>query len=286
MGTSNSLSLSFAARARRIVSTNPEWLSFFFLHASFGIGYVIVFQLTRIETLSDSIAGALINVIPLIGINFAAIKLLQNYVLGKPTWRHAVVHPILGAAYSFVWYFCVLVGRGVKADWLEQGFSIRPFGWVGGTWQLYQGLALYGIAALFAYALYFYRRATFAESALSKTNTPDRSNLIKTNNLVVKSEGEFISLDWRDIVFIEACGDDVIIQAKNSRTKTHKTMTSIARKMPSPPLARIHRSFIANIDQVLSAESAGNGKLTLHMSDGTSLTTSRAGAQTFKSCVD
>ena len=286
MNTSISQRLSIPARARRIASIQPERAAFILLHLSFGIGYVIVFQLTRIETLRDSIIGALINVIPLVVVNLATIKLLQKFALGRATWRHAVVHPVLGAAYSFSWYFCVLVGRGVKADWLEQGFSIRPFGWIGGTWQLYQGLALYGIAALFAYALHFYRRAVIAETALSEADVPNRSNQVETNSLVVKSEGEFVSLDWRDIIFIEASGDEVVIHTKNSRTKTHKTMTSIARKMPSPPLVRIHRSFIANIDNVLTAEPAGNGKLTLHMSDGISLTTSRAGAQTFKACVD
>ncbi|MEM9571552.1 MAG: LytTR family DNA-binding domain-containing protein [Pseudomonadota bacterium] len=286
MSTSISQPLSIPARARGIVHLKREWAAFILLHLSFGIGYVIVFQLTRIETFSDSIAGALINVIPLVVVNFAAIKFLEKSVLGRASWRHAFVHPILGAAYSFSWYFCVMVGRGVKANWLEQGFSIRPFGWVGGTWQLYQGLALYGIAAVFAYALYFYRRAVIAESALSKAEIPDRNEPVKTNSLVVKSHGEFVAFDWSDIVFIEASGDEVIIHTENSRTKTHKTMTSIARKMPSPPLARIHRSLIANIDKVLSAEPAGNGKLTLHMSDGISLTTSRAGAQTFKACVD
>ena len=286
MNTSISQRLSIPARARGIASIQPEWVAFIFLHLSFGIGYVIVFQLTRIETLRESITGALINVIPLVVVNLATLKLLQKFVLGRSTWRHAIVHPGLAAAYSFAWYFCVLVGRGVKANWLEQGFSIRPFGWVGGTWQLYQGLALYGIAALFAYALHFYRRAVIAESALSKADIPNRNNHVETNNLVVKSNGEFVALDWRDIVFIEASGDEVVIHTRNSRIKTHKTMTSIARKMPSPPLARIHRSFIANIDKVLTAEPAGNGKLTLHMSDGISLTTSRAGAQTFKAYVD
>ena len=274
------------ARLRQSASTHPEWAAFLFVYLSFALGYIIVFQLTRIETLAESITGALINVIPLVVLSLAIVKLLQSFVVGQEAWKHFVVHPLLGAGFSFAWYFCVIVGRGVRTNWLEEGFVIQPFGWVGGTWQLYQGLALYGVAALFAYALHFYRRAVIAEAALTERNTPSPHPPLQTDNLIVKSDGEFVALDWQDIIFVEASGDDVVIHTQKNRTKTHRTLTSIAQKMPAPHFARIHRSFIANLDKVITAEPAGNGKLTLHMSDGMSLTTSRAGAQTFRAYVD
>lgn len=269
-----------------LIKDNRLWASFVLLHFCFAVAYVVVFQITRTQSFAESFVGALTNVVPLFVLNLLVIGFLDKFVLHRGLWGHVLVHPFLASAFSFAWYFCVIVGRGFESSWLEDGFVIRPFGWVGGTWQLYQGLAVYGIAATFAYAVHFYRRAIKAESELSDIE-PDQvtsSSIVKP--LIIRSDGEYKSYDWRDIVFIEANGDEVLIHTGNSQTSTHKTMTSIARLMPSPPLIRVHRSYIINLENVVSAEPAGNGRLTLHMGNGFSLTTSRSGAQTFRTNVD
>lgn len=273
-------------RGVRYPRSQPIKFAFLSLYIGFAIIYLIVFQITRLEPLSESIKGALINTLPLIALSALVIWALNRVVFGRAIWRHFAVHAVLATAFTFGWYLIVLVGRGFDGNWLEEGFEIRPFGWIGGVWQLYQGIALYVIAAVFAYAAHFYGRMKRAEalSVASEVKFAPPSN--NSDQLIIKSGGEYHTLDYAEIVWIEADGDEVRLHSKTRTIGTTKSLASLSEVLPVPPFVRIHRSYLVNINCVLSAESAGNGKLTIHLKNGHSLTTSRSGAQAFRVCVD
>ncbi|MEL6757832.1 MAG: LytTR family DNA-binding domain-containing protein, partial [Pseudomonadota bacterium] len=104
--------------------------------------------------------------------------------------------------------------------------------------------------------------------------------------LIIRSGREYLSFDYDDIFYLEANGDEVKLRTRTGTTKTTKSLSSLADALPTPPFVRIHRSHIINIENVQSAEPAGNGRLTIHLSNGTSLITSRAGARAFREHVD
>ncbi len=72
--------------------------------------------------------------------------------------------------------------------------------------------------------------------------------------IFVKSKSRLIKLNTKDIYFIEALKDYVVINTLNSRYTIHSTMKDIERKMPSDDFLRVHRSFIVRLDKIAQIE--------------------------------
>ncbi len=72
--------------------------------------------------------------------------------------------------------------------------------------------------------------------------------------IFVKSNGKLLKLQTKDIYFIEALKDYVVINTIDSRYTIHSTMKEIEKKMGNEEFLRIHRSFIVRIDKISSIE--------------------------------
>ncbi len=73
--------------------------------------------------------------------------------------------------------------------------------------------------------------------------------------IFVKSKSRLIKLNTKDIYFIEALKDYVVINAASARYTIHSTMKDIEDKMPSDAFLRVHRSYIIRIDKIAQIES-------------------------------
>jgi DNA-binding LytR/AlgR family response regulator len=69
----------------------------------------------------------------------------------------------------------------------------------------------------------------------------------------VKVEGRYIRLHLRDIQWIEAQGDYMLLQTEGRRYLIHSTMKTLEQKLPDT-FARVHRSYIVRIDQIKDIE--------------------------------
>jgi DNA-binding LytR/AlgR family response regulator len=72
--------------------------------------------------------------------------------------------------------------------------------------------------------------------------------------IFVKSNSRLVKLNTKEIYYIEALKDYVVINTLNTRYTVHSTMKDIERKMPSSEFLRVHRSFIVRIDKIASLE--------------------------------
>ena len=72
--------------------------------------------------------------------------------------------------------------------------------------------------------------------------------------IFVKSKSRLIKLNTKDIFFIEALKDYVVINTINKRYTIHSTMKDIERKMPQDYFLRVHRSFIVRLDKIAEIE--------------------------------
>ena len=72
--------------------------------------------------------------------------------------------------------------------------------------------------------------------------------------IFVKSNSRLIKLNTKEIYYIEALKDYVVINTLNSRYTIHSTMKDIEKKMPASDFIRVHRSFIVRIDKIASVE--------------------------------
>jgi DNA-binding LytR/AlgR family response regulator len=72
--------------------------------------------------------------------------------------------------------------------------------------------------------------------------------------LFVKSNSRLVKVYLKDIYFIEALKDYVIINTEFARYTVHSTMKELDKKLGNVEFARVHRSFIARLDKIQSID--------------------------------
>lgn len=261
------------------------------------LGYVIVFSVAESVPRSEAITDATINTVPAAGLAIVVGAIMDRLALRRPWWMHLAVHLPVCIAFTYGWYLLILVGHGIKDGWLE-GFAVRPFVFIAFVWQMFQGVTLYAVIVLLIYTLHYRaetarlrtvlrdalaaREATAPPAALHGGEAQARST---ADTILVRRDDEIVSLALSDIVRITGAGDYAEIVTQKARYLSLTTLTAFAERLPDSQFLRIHRSHIVRLGAVSSAEPAGNGRLTLHLSDGESVTASRAGSRAFKAAA-
>jgi DNA-binding LytR/AlgR family response regulator len=64
--------------------------------------------------------------------------------------------------------------------------------------------------------------------------------------ILIKKGSSLVRLKFRDIIYIEACENNVILYTNDKRFTIHFTLNSIKNQLPSEFFIRIHQSFIVN----------------------------------------
>jgi two-component system, LytTR family, response regulator LytT len=72
--------------------------------------------------------------------------------------------------------------------------------------------------------------------------------------LFVKSNSRLVKVYLKDIYFIEALKDYVIINTEFARYTVHSTMKDLDKKLGNVEFVRVHRSFIARLDKIQSID--------------------------------
>ena len=90
------------------------------------------------------------------------------------------------------------------------------------------------------------------ERMIKSANLSDLNTNESSRNLVVKAEHkqEIISVD--SILFIEGMKDYVRIHTSTRKIMTLMRMSTILEQLPNEQFARVHKSFIVNIDKVVT----------------------------------
>ena len=72
--------------------------------------------------------------------------------------------------------------------------------------------------------------------------------------LFVKSNSRLVKLYLKDIYYVEALKDYVIINTEHAKYTVHSTMKELDKKLGNLEFARVHRSFIARLDKIQSID--------------------------------
>ena len=81
-----------------------------------------------------------------------------------------------------------------------------------------------------------------------------KSDKSSNGSIFVKSKYQLVKVKTREIYFIEALKDYVVINTLDSRYTIHSTMKDIVNKLSSDQFIRVHRSFIVRIDKIAAIE--------------------------------
>jgi DNA-binding LytR/AlgR family response regulator len=91
----------------------------------------------------------------------------------------------------------------------------------------------------------------------SNKNSLNNSPVTTYNKyILVKSDSQFKRIDYDNILYFEGLKDYIKLYTKNSKTPIlfHATMKSVEEKLPDDRFMRIHRSYIVNLENIISIE--------------------------------
>ena len=80
------------------------------------------------------------------------------------------------------------------------------------------------------------------------------SNTNSRERLLIKANYQVVPILVRDILFIKALSDYVIIKTTTAKFITLCTMKEMMDSLPEEMFVRTHRSFIVNIDKIMNVK--------------------------------
>ncbi|MFT4257755.1 MAG: LytTR family DNA-binding domain-containing protein [Pseudoxanthomonas sp.] len=97
----------------------------------------------------------------------------------------------------------------------------------------------------------------------------------RPERFLVRKLGREFLVAAADIEWLQAAGNYVNLRVRGHDYPLRSTIAGIEAKLDPARFVRIHRSYIANLDQVASIEPLETGDSRVHMKDGTALPCSR-----------
>lgn len=76
----------------------------------------------------------------------------------------------------------------------------------------------------------------------------------ESRKLFVKADSRLVQVDTKDILYVEALGNYVIIHTVKEKLTVHFTMKDMLAKLPTKEFIRVHRSFIVRLDRIEAIE--------------------------------
>jgi hypothetical protein len=238
-----------------------------------------IFQVSS-DGLAHDLRALLANVLPVVVLG-AAIRRLLPWIGRRPLGERIAAHAVLASLFSVLWYWLLMVLLGVFHGDTPLAFTVRPFNGGASSWQLLQGFAVYGILVALSImqappAPMDYRGAAEAEDAASP-------HVQRRHFLRVGEEIE--PLDPRRIVSIRGAGDQVEVTTPAGKHLIRATLSELEETLPAATFLRVHRSRIVNVERIVRAEPAGDGRMLLHMDNRETIETSRAGGRLLRARV-
>ncbi len=262
----------------RRASKKTEWYPGtrgFYLVAIFAVAmlYGVVLGLTTETGPGTWLANTIANTLPL-GLVAMPMRILsRTQILAAPAPMQALVHPLAAIAFAAAWFFFLMISLGMVAGEGLMSFTVRPFLGPVALWQMMQGVTFYAVLALLAYVEVLRERTGPPVGAEPATSG--------TRRIFVKDGDEAVPLDPARVVQVTGAGDYSEIVTPAGKHLIRTTLNELEASLGASFL-RVHRSRIVNIDRIERMEPAGGGRLSLHLSNGETVVSSRAGAKAIR----
>jgi DNA-binding LytR/AlgR family response regulator len=97
----------------------------------------------------------------------------------------------------------------------------------------------------------------------------------RPERFLVRKLGRDFLVAATDIEWLQAAGNYVNLRVRGHDYPLRSTIAGVEAKLDPQRFARIHRSYVVNLDHVVSIEPLDSGDARLHLKDGTALPCSR-----------
>lgn len=249
------------------------------------LGYLMAFAATLDQPFVRSVGFAAVNTLGagVAGLLFQPV--LNRLVVGRRAPRLVWLHPLLAAAFSITWYFCTLAGYALSPDWLDRGLKAAPFAQGALSWQIFQGVTIYAVLALFtawraaARELEALRRSSTVTSPPATARPSEAAKPPLSASLLIRCDKEVVPILANDLIRITGADGYSEVVTRQRRILSTTPLSRFDEMLQPDQFVRAHRSHIVRLGAVAHAEPAGNARMLLHLEDGERIMTSRAGAK-------
>lgn len=258
-----------------IESKRSWWKAYILAWLPLGASYLIILtvfvNVEGMTLITTWIANILFPSIASIGV----VLFTLEYVIARSVRTQISLHTIAAVVYSTLWALALFrllqVFSGlVDGDWSP---PVWPSAVV--AWQLFQGLALYFIVASGTYAYW-------ALTKLSELHRGDHG-MPSTMRIYTKSANGLVPVSITELSAAQSFDGTTILYVGPTQLESRLSLLDLESKLPVDKFLRVHRTTLINLDQIQAVEPAGNGRQSVHMRNGMTFETSRAGASALKS---
>ncbi len=104
-----------------------------------------------------------------------------------------------------------------------------------------------------------------------------REDARREKRLTLKCGGRTIWIEARDLIAAKAAGNYVEVRTETGRHLARTTLAALESQLEEAGVraARVHRSYLVNLDKILEAAPTGSGDLVIRLTDGESVPASR-----------
>lgn len=239
--------------------------------------YLIAVKLSMALDLRDAVLSTLANVVPLALLGLAVRQIVRRELMAKPTHMQLAAHALLGPVFALSWYWALMVLLGLQAGHSWTSFEVRPiFSYPAIAWMLLQGLTFYALIV----SLTHLQAQRPAEARAN--DAPPQTDMVR---YFIRDADAIRPVAAREIVVIRGAGDYAEVTTCGGHHLARRTLAEFEALLNADSFIRVHRAAIVNLDRVVRAEPAGDGRLLIHMENGEMIQTSRAGAKLLRSHV-
>jgi DNA-binding LytR/AlgR family response regulator len=261
----------------------------------------------HLDLVASLLAGGA-NTVPIVIFGVIVRRIVMQRLVTQPVPIQLAAHLGLCTAFAALSYLMLIVLLGFTNGRGPAGFLVEPFSASGLAWQSLENVTTYALIAAVSHLQAQNRMLAAsaagggrpmsdaavvdAREAGNQTSRPETTSLPialpegneprtdpSLSRYFVRIGEELRPLDIDTVVSIGGADDYSEVRTLSGKHLVRVTLTEFARSLDPARYVRVHRSWIVNVERISRAESAGGGRLLLHMETGQTLSTSRAGAK-------
>lgn len=288
------------------------------------LAYAVTLRLALHIDYAHCLLNGAANTVPVVIFGGMARRLILRHLLTKPLGMQLAAHLVLGAAFVVLSYLLLIVLLGVVDGGGPNGFLVKPFNARATAWQSFENATIYALIAALSH-LQGQQRMLEASRKASGETGPGSNDVMQASTGVtpvkalaekprqspspgmavpdavatgkpsradpgpsryfVRIGDELRPLDLDTVVTISGADDFSEVRTASATHLVRVTLAEFSRSLDRDKYVRVHRSWIVNVQHIDRAESAGGGRLLLHMLTGQTISTSRTGARLLRERV-
>lgn len=201
----------------------------------------------------------------------------RRFPLHWDTWRRQLPWYLLASAVVSLVHVLGMVGLR-KLAYAGQGLAYDFGAWATGLpYEYLKDLRTF-VAIVATIEVYrFIRRRTQGEASLLAR--PDEGEPVESverpERFLVRKLGREFLVAAADIEWLQAAGNYVNLRVRGHDYPLRSTIAGIEARLDPSRFARVHRSYIVNLDRIASIEPLDTGDARVHLKDATVLPCSR-----------